>query len=126
MKKFLFVGLAIIFFAILLIFFLNRGIVLVIINESNAQVEKISVKYNGGSIELHTLSPKSSEKVPIIPQGETDLTLEYVNPFTKEVQSERIDIYLEPNYIATVEIRFKADGKINWQEDISWWVNPFR
>jgi len=96
-----------------------------VINESDSPITEISVEYNGGTIELPLLNPKSKENARIFPAGETDLTLKYRDISTKEVRIEKVDVYLEPGYMGKVEIKFDINGKVSSKVQIDWLVNPF-
>lgn len=123
MKKYLYAILGVVLIVVLYFTLFQKGITVVVNNDSSTEITEIKLKYTGDSIIVPVLSSKSSKKIRINATGESSLVLEFRDPNTKEIRIQDLDVYFEKNYSGTIEISFDANGKLSWQNNIklSWW-----
>lgn len=95
----------------------SRVLIVVVTNTGDTQVTTISLHYTGGESIVPDLQPRSSFRVPIHPTGESDLQLTFVDSEGNS-HSEKIDIYIEPNYTGAIHIYLDAEGEVRWESNI--------
>ena len=91
----------------------SKGVYVSIINNTQKVLEKVSIAYTGGTINIEKLEPHTSYGQYVNPASESHLELEWFEPSGVK-QSHKIDVYFEHNYSGSIEITVDPNNRISW------------
>ncbi len=77
----------------------------------------LQLHFRGGSKRAANLKPTESFQAKIKPNGESDLTIEFVDVSGKQ-HSTNLDVYLEPSFRGRIEVTIERDGKVSAKDEL--------
>lgn len=84
-------------------FAVSWGVMVVVKNSSDATARAVRLSFVGGEEYVADIAPHSQAKTRIMVQGESSLSIRYLDSQNKE-QNRDLDLYLEPGYRGTVVV----------------------
>lgn len=82
-------------------------------NASAEPLNNVALRFNGGEAVLGVVGPGNTRTVTLSPRGESHLTLVFLDSRDKS-HEQLIDIYFEPGYQGTLNVRVGPDLKATW------------
>lgn len=95
----------------------NRGVSVIVKNETRYPMENTILEFTGGTKKIPKIEPGKSFTEYINPNGESSLTIKF--NYNSKQYTEKLDVYFETNYKGNINIHLLENGKISYNSNVT-------